>query len=173
MRNNKERAEKSSPKLFFSARFLAMSGLIAALYVALTILSSAFGLSSGLVQIRISESLCLLPAFTPAAVPGLFIGCLLANLISGCAAVDIAAGSLVTLLAALLTYALRKNRWLAALPPIMLNTPVIPLLLKWVYHLEAGIWLMFLSVAIGEVLSVGVLGELLYTALDKRRSDIF
>lgn len=153
----------------FSAKSLAIGGLIAALYVVLTLLSTALGLSSGVIQVRISEALCILPVFTPAAIPGLFIGCLVANLLSGAVIWDIIFGSLATLAAAFLTYALRHNRWLASIPPILVNTIVVPFILFYAYHIQEGIWVMFLTVFIGELISAGVLGQLLYTALFKHR----
>ncbi len=153
-----------------NARFLALGGLIAALYIVLTLLMTVFGLSSGLIQVRISEALCILPVFTPAAIPGLFIGCLFANLLTGAAVWDIVFGSLATLAAALLTRALRKNRWLACLPPIIINTIAIPFILYFAYHLSEGIGILFLTVGAGEIISAGILGQLLYSAVNKHRS---
>ena len=97
-------------------RFLCRGALIAALYVVLTWLCSLVGLDKGVIQMRLSEALCVLPAFTGAAVPGLFAGCLLANLLTGSALPDIIFGSLATLIGALGAYALRKNKWLVPLP---------------------------------------------------------
>ena len=114
--------------------YLAYAGLIAALYVALTYASAAFGLASGAVQLRLSEILTVLPYFTPAAVPGLFVGCLLANVLTGCAVWDVVFGSLATLVGALVTRALRKkSRFLAPVGPIAANTLIVPLVLRHVY----------------------------------------
>ena len=66
-----------------SALFLTQAAMIAALYVVLTYIANLFGLASGVIQIRLSEMLCILPVFTPAAIPGLFIGCLLSNILTG------------------------------------------------------------------------------------------
>lgn len=149
--------------------FLAQGGMVAALYVALTLVSSAMGLASGQIQLRLSEALTILPCFFPAAVPGLFVGCLLANLLTGCVLWDVAVGSLATLLGALGTRLLRKSRWLAVLPPIVSNILLVPPVLVWAYGVEESIPLLMLTVGLGEVLSCGVLGELMYSALDKHR----
>lgn len=150
--------------------FLAQGGMVAALYVELTLIASAMGLASGQIQLRLSEALTILPCFFPAAVPGLFVGCLLANLLTGCVLWDVAVGSLATLLGALGTRLLRKNRWLAVLPPIVSNILLVPPVLVWAYGVEESIPLLMLTVGLGEVLSCGVLGELMYSALDKHRA---
>lgn len=150
--------------------FLAQGGMVAALYVALTLIASAMGLASGQIQLRLSEALTILPCFFPAAVPGLFVGCLLANLLTGCVLWDVAVGSLATLLGALGTRLLRKNRWLAVLPPIVSNILLVPPVLAWAYGVEESIPFLMLTVGLGEVLSCGVRGELMYSALDKRRA---
>ena len=92
--------------------FLTQAAMIAALYVVLTFIANAFGLASGVIQVRLSEALTVLPFFTPAAVPGLYVGCLLANLLTGGCLLDILVGSLATLIGALGTRALRKWKWL-------------------------------------------------------------
>lgn len=150
-------------------RFLTQAALIAALYVVLTMLSALFGLASGAIQVRLSEALTILPAFTPAAVPGLFIGCLLANTLSGALPWDIVFGSLATLLGAFGTYLLRRcSRWLAPLPPILANMLVVPVVLKRVYGFEDAYWFLVVTVGVGEVVSAGVLGMLLYYAVARR-----
>lgn len=151
-----------------TGRLLAQGGMIAALYVVLTLLSAVFGLSSGAVQLRLSEALALLPCFFPGAVPGLFTGCLLANILTGSVLWDVIVGSLATLLGALGTRLLRKNRWLAMLPPIVSNTLLVPPVLAFAYHAEGTIPFFMLTVGIGEVLSCGVLGQFLYSAMAKR-----
>lgn len=150
--------------------FLAQGGMVAALYVELTLIASAMGLASGQIQLRLSEALTILPCFFPAAVPGLFVGCLLANLLTGCVLWDVAVGSLATLLGALGTRLLRKSRWLAVLPPIVSNILLVPPVLVWAYGVEESIPFLMLTVGLGEVLSCGVLGELMYSALDKHRA---
>ena len=152
----------------FKAKDISYAALIAALYVILTFLSSLAGLASGPVQIRFSEALCILPCFTPAAVPGLFIGCILSNLLTGGVIVDVLFGSLATLLAALGTRALRKRRFLASLSPVVLNTLVIPPVLIYAYGIPSGYWIVAAGVAAGEFVSAGLLGQLLYELLQKR-----
>ena len=149
------------------------AALIAALYVILTYVSSALGIASGVIQLRLSEALTILPYFTPAAIPGLFVGCLLANWLTGSMLWDIVFGSLATLLGAVVTYLLRRYKWLAPVPPIVSNTIVVPLILKFVYELEGTIPFFMLTTGIGEVLSCGVLGMLLLFALNKHRKVLF
>ena len=103
----------------FSARSLALSGVIAALYAALSLVSTAMGLGFGTVQLRLSEALCVLPILFPEAVPGLAVGCLVTNLLSPYGAADLIFGTLATLLAAVLTRRIRKR----ALAPPSSATP--------------------------------------------------
>ncbi len=112
-----------------NVKFVATSAVIAAAYVALSLVSAAFGLAFGPVQFRVSEILCILPVFTPAAIPGLFVGCILTNLISF-SPLDIIFGSLATLIAAVMTYFLRDVKikglpFLAFLPPIFVNAIIV------------------------------------------------
>ena len=153
--------------------FITQAAMIAAIYVVLTVFISAFNLASGAIQVRISEALTILPYFTPTAIPGLFIGCLLSNFITGCAPYDVLFGSIATLLGALGTYSLRKFKWLAPIPPILSNTIIVPFILAYVYGLEDGIPYLMLTVGIGEVLSCGVLGMILLFALQKHVHRIF
>lgn len=135
--------------------------MIAALYIALTYLANAFGLASGAIQVRLSEALTVLPFFTPAAAPGLFIGCIISNLLTGCVALDTVFGSLATLLGALGTRCLAKKRLLAPVFPILANTAVIPFLLRYVYGIPGSLGYFFLTVFVGEVISCGILGSML------------
>ncbi len=153
--------------------FIVQAAMIAAVYVVLTYFVSAFNLASGAIQVRISEALTILPVFTPAAVPGLFVGCLLANLLTGCMPLDVVFGSLATLIGAAGTYALRKNRWLAPIPPIVSNTVIVPFVLAYVYMAEGTIPFFMLTVGIGEVISCYVLGNILYSALHRYKNNIF
>lgn len=153
-------------------QFLTQAAMIAAIYVVLTFVANAFGLANYAVQVRFSEALTILPVFTPAGIPGLFIGCLISNILTGCAIPDIIFGSLATLIGALGTRALRSNRFLAVLPPIAANAVIVPLILKYAYGLEP-LWLSFLTVTAGEIISCGVLGLLLALALNKYRKQIF
>lgn len=148
--------------------FLSDGAIIAALYVVLTMLASALGLSSMPVQLRFSEALTILPAFMPAAIPGLFIGCLIANLLSGAVIWDVIFGSLATLIGAIFTRILRKHKILALLPPILSNTLIVPFVLVYAYGIEGTIWFFMLTVGLGELLSCGVLGYFLGELLRKR-----
>lgn len=153
--------------------FIVQGAMIAAIYVVLTYFIAAFGLANNAIQVRISEALTILPVFTPAAIPGLFIGCLISNLITGCMPLDVVFGSLATLIGACGTYALRKHKWLAPIPPIVANTIIVPFVLAYVYMFEGGIPYFMLTVGIGEVLSCYVLGMILMTVLSKYRNVIF
>lgn len=153
--------------------FLTQAAMIAALYIVLTYFINAFNLASGAIQVRISEALTILPVFTPAAIPGLFVGCLLSNSLTGCMPFDILFGSLATLIGALGTRALRKHPWLAPLPPILANTIIVPFILSYVYHFEGSLPYFAVTVGIGEVLSCGVLGMILYFSLQKQANRIF
>ena len=155
------------------AYFITQAAVIAALYVVLTLFINAFDLASGAIQVRISEALTILPYFTPAAVPGLFIGCLLSNFMTGAAIWDILFGSLATLIGAIGTYLLRKWKWCAPLPPILSNTIIIPFVLTYAYGIPGGIPFFMLTVGAGEVLSCGVLGMILLFALQRYRNIIF
>jgi uncharacterized membrane protein len=104
-------------------RYLVQAAVVAAIYAAMTYALAP--ISYGLVQVRISEALCVLPALMPAAVPGLFVGCLIANLLGGFGLLDIVAGSLATLIAAYCTYRLRRHIWLIPLPAVAINALVI------------------------------------------------
>jgi uncharacterized membrane protein len=111
-------------------RRMVTGALIAAVYAAATYAAAAMGLAYAGVQFRFSEALCILPVFTPAAIPGLTVGCVLANLASPLGIVDIICGSAATLLASVTTYLLRNVRakgipWLAALPPVIFNSLIV------------------------------------------------
>ena len=155
------------------AYFITQAAIIAAIYVVLTIAINVFDLANGAVQVRISEALTMLPFFTPAAVPGLFAGCLLSNFITGAPIWDVIFGSLATLLGAAGTYFLRKHKWLAPIPPIISNILIIPPVLYYAYGLPGSIPLFMLTVGIGEVISCGILGMLLLFLLQKYRHIIF
>jgi len=153
-----------------NAKFLAQGAIIAALYTLLTIIISFFGLASGQFQLRISECLCILPVLTPAAIPGLFLGCLISNLITGATIVDVLGGSLVTLIAAIFTWILRKHPVVASLPPIALNALVIPWILMKSYALNIySFWPLVVQILISESISVGILGFLLYKSVNNTR----
>ena len=153
--------------------YITQAALIAAIYTVLTMLAAGFDLASGAVQVRFSEALTILPFFTPAAIPGLTIGCLLSNTLTGCALPDIIFGTLATFLGAVGSFALRKNRWLCALPPIISNMLIIPFILTYAYHIPGGVPLFMLTVGLGELISCMVLGQLLLQVLLPLRDKIF
>ena len=153
-------------------QFLTEAAAIGAIYVVLTLLLAP--LSFGEVQIRFSEALTILPFFTPAAIPGLFIGCIIANLLGGAIPVDIIFGSIATLIGAVFTYKLRNsNRFLAPIPPIAANAIIVPFVLRFGYGVNLPIPLMMLTVGIGEVVSCAIVGLILQTALLKYKNVIF
>ena len=153
--------------------FITQAAMIAAIYVVLTMFVSALNLASGAIQIRISEALTVLPAFTPAAIPGLFVGCLISNLMSGCLPLDVVFGSLATLLGACGSFLLRKWKWAVPVPPILSNVLIVPLILTYVYHIPGGIPYFMVTVGIGQIISCGVLGMIIYNILAKYRNVIF
>jgi len=159
---------------------LATAAMIAALYVVLSLVSNAFGLASGAIQVRISEALTILPYFTSSAIPGLTIGCLLFNLLSGAAILDVIFGTLATLLGAVCSYflgkAAKKIAWmkfLVPVPPILANALIIPWILKTAYGLADTYWYLVATVGIGEIISCGMLGLVLLYALMPIRNVLF
>ena len=164
--------------------YLTQAAMIAALYVVLTLIANAFGLASGSIQVRFSEALTVLPFFTPPAIPGLYVGCLLGNIASGCALPDIIFGPLATLIGALGTWGLSKAAsfrtskpaslfvWLSPLPPILANGIVIPPVLKYAYGV-GPVWFSAVTVTLGEVISCGIFGLVLLFALRRYRKSLF
>ena len=160
--------------------FLVQAAMIAAIYVALTYVSAAMGLASGTIQVRISEALCILPVFTTAAIPGLWLGCLLANLMTGGIVVDVLFGSLATLIGAVGTYLLRKHKFACTLPPVLANMVIVPFVLRYGYGFVTeyhGIdWSLpfnALTVGIGEAITCVVMGSVLLRGLAKYRDVLF
>ena len=151
--------------------FLTRAGMIAAIYVVLTMLAAVMGLSSGAIQLRLSEALCLLPLIFPEAIVGLTLGCLLANMITGCVFWDIIFGSVATLIGALGAYFMRKMpeklSYLATVPTILANAIIVPFILMWAYGVEDGYFFLMMTVGIGEILSAGVLGTIIYKQVKK------
>ncbi len=150
-------------------RNLCLCASIAAIYVVLTLFSTLFGLSSGAIQLRLSEMLCILPMFNPVAIGGLTLGCLIANFLSGCVMIDVIFGTLATLSGAVGTYLLRKQKYLAFLPPIISNAVIVPLVLKYAYGIGDAYWFLVLTVGIGELISVGVFGFFLHRAIRNKK----
>ena len=152
-------------------RNLVHGALIASIYVVLTI---AFRpISFGPIQFRISEALCVLPFFTAAAIPGVTIGCLISNMIGGAVFMDVVFGTLATLIGAIGSRLLRGNRYLVSIPPILSNTLIIPWVLKYAYGSEDLVWYMMITIGIGEILAIGVLGQCLISVLARYRKMIF
>ena len=155
------------------ALFIANAAIIAALYVVLTLIANALGLANYAIQVRFSEALTILPYFTPAAIPGLFVGCILSNILTGCLPLDIIFGSFATLLGAIFTYKLRKWKFLSPLPSIIFNILFVPPVLAFVYQFEGTLLYFIITVGIGEILSCGVLGIMLLLILEKYRNILF
>lgn len=148
-----------------TAMMVAFGGVIAALYVVLTWIANLMGLASGAIQVRLSEALTILPVFTATAIPGLTVGCVLANLLTGCAAWDVVFGSLATLLGAVGTRLLRNRPLLAWIPPVVSNAVIVPIILIKVYGVPDAWWYLVLTVGAGEIIACGLLGLLLWRAL--------
>lgn len=153
--------------------YVTQAGLIAALYTVLTCAVGAFGLANGAIQFRLSEALCVLPFFTPAAIPGLTIGCLLSNILTGCIWQDVIFGTLATLLGALGACLLRRVPWLVPLPTVLANTVIVPFVLAYAYRFEGGLPYFMLTVGIGEVLSAYACGMVLLLAVKPYGDKIF
>lgn len=109
----------------------------------------------------------------PGGGAGVFLGCLISNLLGGAAALDVVFGSLATLMGAVGSRLLRKNRYLVSLPPIVANTLIIPWVLKYAYGSGDMVWFMMITVGAGEILAVGILGQLLLGALEPYREELF
>ena len=161
--------KNTSKKRTVSVHYLTTAAIIAALYVVFTGLSAAFGLASGAIQVRLSEALTVLPYFTSAAVPGVTIGCLLANLLTGAPLPDIIFGTLASFLGVFGASFLRKKKHLITLPTILSNAIIIPLVLQYAYGVPDAFWYLFLTVGAGELISAGILGTLLLQVMQKRK----
>ena len=146
-------------------KMLCRAGIVAALYVVLTWPLGALAFGSIGFQIRPAEALTMLPFFYVESIPALYVGCLLANILTGCVALDILMGPIATLIGALGTYFLRRHPIPALLPPILSNAVIVPLVLRFGYGMGDAMWYMVLTVGVGEVISVGILGSLLRAAL--------
>lgn len=152
--------------------YTTRGALIAALYVALTELATLVGLSSGVIQFRISEAFCILPLFMPEAVPALFVGCILSNLlVPGVVIWDIIFGSLATLIGAVGARLLRnipeRFKWIATIPTILANALIVPFVLIYAYGAPDSYFFLMLTVGIGEVVCAGIGGSALYYILRK------
>lgn len=153
--------------------FITQAAVIAAIYVVLTVIAAGFDLASGMIQVRFSEALTILPYFTPAAIPGLAIGCMLSNIITGCMLPDVIFGTLATLIGAVGSWYLRRSKILVTLPPVISNALIIPFVLTYAYRIPGGIPLQMLTVGAGEVISCVLLGSILLRALIPASHYIF
>lgn len=153
--------------------FFTQAAMIAAIYVVLTLIPLIKIISFGPIQCRIAEALNVLTFFTPAAIPGVTIGCLFSNILGGAHLLDIIFGTMATLIGAVISYKLRNHKWLVPIPPILANTIIIPFVLKAAYMEAAPIPFLILTVGIGEILAVGVLGTALLNALIPLKGVIF
>ncbi len=152
--------------------YTTRAAMIAALYVILTELATLLGLSSGVIQFRISEALCILPLFLPEAVPGLFIGCIISNLlVPGAVIWDIILGSLATLLGAigarLMCDIPHKYKWVATIPTVLSNMIIVPFVLIFAYGIKDSYLFLMITIGIGEILCAAVGGTSLYYLLNK------
>lgn len=157
-----------------NTRYITQAAAIAAIYVVLTLIANALGLANYAIQVRFSEALTILPFFTSAAIPGLFVGCIVSNILTGCMPLDTVFGSLATLIGALLSYYIaqkmnhsKKSKILVSIPPIAANTIIVPFVLAYVYKFEGSIPYFMLTVGIGEIISCGILGQLLLNAFNR------
>ena len=162
--------QNNTRKSIYNITFAAM---VAALYVVLTFVANSIGLASGVIQVRLSEALTILPFFSGAAIPGLVIGCVTANWLTGCVFLDVVFGSLATLIGALGSYLLRKYKFLVPLPPILANTIIVPYVLRFAYDVPDSIPFMMATVGAGEIISCYILGLALLFALQPFANKLF
>ncbi len=161
------------PSQKLTVRDLAQGAIIAAVYALLTIFLAP--ISSGLIQCRVAEAMSVLPFFTFSAVPGLFIGCLLANVLTGAPIYDVMFGSLATLIAAFITYKMRNcvSKYLAPLPSVVVNALVVGALLTYVYQVGVSFWVAAGYVAVGQAIACFALGIPLMKLLERFRGKLF
>lgn len=153
--------------------YIVHGAIIAALYVVLTVIATSFDLASGAIQVRFSECLTIMPFFTVAGIPGVTIGCLLANILTGCMPLDVIFGTLATFLGAIGTFLLRKNRFLCTFPPVITNMLIVPFVLKYVYGVEGAIPFLMLTVGAGEIITCVIFGQVLISLLLPLRNKLF
>ncbi len=146
-------------------KYLVQGAIIAAIYAGLTLL--LMPISYGVMQIRVAEALTVLPAFTPAAIPGLFLGCFIANMLGPNGVIDMLLGSTATLLAAMATYKLRNSPLLVPLPPVLANGFIIGPMLYYAYGVPVPLWACILWVALGEAIACYIIGLPLLKYMNK------
>ena len=152
-------------------RYITQAAMIAAIYVVLVFVFNYW--SFGVVQFRIAEALTVLPYFTSAAIPGLFAGCILANVTGGAVLEDIVFGSMATLIGAIGSRLLKRWKWAVPIPPILANTVIVPFVLKFGYGAPEGIPYMMATVGLGEIIVCYCCGMILLFALNRYRRVIF
>ena len=151
-------------------KYVSVAGMIAATYVVMTFVSSMLGLSSGAIQVRFSEALNVLVCFTGAAVPGLFIGCIAANLLTGACILDMIFGSFATLIGAFIGRKIAelengKYNKLVPIPTILSNAIIVPWVLQRGYGVNLPYTSLFVTVGLGEIISAGLIGMFVYFTL--------
>lgn len=157
------------------ALFISYSAVIAALYVVLTFLSNIFGLSVGHIQFRFSEILAILPLFSVTAVPGLTVGCLISNILTGCPIWDVVLGTLATFIGAVGTYFIGKKSYILSLaPPILSNAIIVPIVYTVIYSIGTeGFIVWFCGVFTGEFVMIALVGSVLFGILKKNQKNLF
>lgn len=160
-----------------STKFLVQAAIIGAIYAVLTIAFYPISFGHNIFQFRIAEALTVLPAFTPAAIPGLFVGCIVSNIIGGFGILDIVFGSLATLTAAFLSYKLRHKKWLVPIPPIVLNALIVGTYLYYIFlripDMNVTLPAVMGWVALGQIGACYGLGYPLMILLEKYQGKIF
>lgn len=149
-----------------TTRKITQGAIIAAAYAALCL--AAAPISYGPVQFRIAEALCILPYFTPVAIPGLFVGCVIANIIGGFGIYDIIFGSLATLLAAYFSYRLKSHKWLVPLPAVVFNALIVGMMLSLIYAQDTLLYCI-VYVGLGQAGACYLLGMPLMLVLEKHK----
>ena len=151
---------------------LTRAAAVAGLYIILTLLSNMMGLANGAIQVRLSEALTLLPIILPESIWGLFVGCFVSNVLTGCVVWDIIFGSLATLIGAYGAYSFKEKRFLASLCPVIANAVIVPFVLKYAYGLRSAWWYLCITVGIGEVIACCILAPIVTKAIEKHMKII-
>ncbi len=156
-------------------RFMIQTLVIAVLYFVLTFIANEFQLANGLnFQLRISEALTVLPYYTPAAIPGLFIGCISANHAMNLPMSDVIYGSVATLVSAIISYLVRKKKFVVPIPPIIINAFALPTIYTFLLGFdEPPFWRSVIMVGLGEAVTCGVLGIALMLGLEDYKDKLF
>ncbi len=156
-------------------RFMIQTLVIAMLYFVLTFIANEFQLANGLnFQLRISEALTVLPYYTPAAIPGLFIGCISANHAMNLPMSDVIYGSVATLVSAIISYLVRKKKFMVPIPPIIINAFALPAIYTFLLGFdEPPFWRSVIMVGLGEAVTCGVLGIALMLGLEDYKDKLF